>query len=137
MKFIDLIDKKTKLDSLFSYLTSHLRIIIDFTLFILISMKRRRKTVSRFQRYSKHEKGILELTGRRDHSLFACSCSSNIRLRCSVKPVVIEVLFLDVSSLTLPYVVVSNVFFNSPTRPDVGRSIRSYCVRDAEEYFGV
>ncbi len=75
----------------------------------------------------------------------ACSCSSNIFLRCSVKPVVIGVIYFDVSSLIPPDVLVvaavSNVFFNSPTRPYVGRLVCSNCVRrslrvDDEEYFG-
>jgi len=57
------------------------------------------------------------------HSLFVCSCSSNIRRRCSVKPVVIGVLYFVVSSLIVPLVVDSNAFFNSPTRPTAGRSV--------------
>ncbi len=57
------------------------------------------------------------------HSLFVCSCSSKIRRRCSVKPVDIGVLYFVISSLIPPLVVDSKAFFNTPTRPNVGRSV--------------
>jgi hypothetical protein len=64
---------------------------------------------------------VFSLTARR--FVDVCSCSSNSRRRCSVKPVDIGVLYFDRSSLIVPFVVDSNAVFNSPTRPPVGRSV--------------